>query len=106
MRNYAVLFVFGEIIIGRHHYIKLLSQCSGIGRCSGIGGVVHSAYSRTASVPKRGILFAPEVGVTAQKWPHFARVRPFEESRWSVAEWIFAGFSMLPMEALVVVFME
>ena len=51
-------------------------------------------------------LFAPEVGVTAQKWPHFARVSPFEESRWSVAEWIFAGFSTLPMEALVVVFMD
>ena len=71
-----------------------------------IAAAIQKTSSRTASVPKRGILFAPEVGVTAQKWPHFARVRPFEESRWSVAEWIFAGFSTLPMEALVVVFMD
>ena len=49
-------------------------------------------YSRNASVRKNGILFAPEVGVTTQKWPLFARERQVEESRWSAAKRSFAGF--------------
>ena len=35
-----------------------------------IAAAIQKTSSRTASVSKRGILFAPEVGVTAQKWRH------------------------------------
>ena len=61
---------------------------------------------RNASVRKNGILFASEVGVTTQKWPLFARGRQVEESRWSAAEWSFARFLTLLLEALVLFLMD